>query len=142
MTWVRLDDGFSDHPKVAALSDAAFRAFVTALCYCNKNLTDGLVPALISKQITTRKSLAELLAVGMFERDGSNYRVHDYDQYQPSRESVISQRSATRERVSNWRGNRASNALGNGVTSDVGNGVSNTAPVPVPDPDRGREAVL
>ena len=60
MPWVKLDDGFTDHPKIASLSDSAFRTFVTALCYCNKNLTDGFVPALIARQISTPRGLKEI----------------------------------------------------------------------------------
>jgi hypothetical protein len=42
MSWVRLDDSFPEHPKVIALTDAAFRAHVRGLCYAGRFLTDGL----------------------------------------------------------------------------------------------------
>ena len=44
MAWTKLDDGFADHPKVAPLSDPAFRAFVAGLCFANRYLTDGVLP--------------------------------------------------------------------------------------------------
>ncbi len=96
MVWVRLDDGFTDNPKIAALSDAAFRSFITALCYCNKNLTDGLVPALIAKQVAAPRVLIELTTAVIFERVGANYRVHDYDQYQPSKADVETKQTASK----------------------------------------------
>lgn len=45
MTWTRLSDSFADSPQILALSDAAFRLHVTMLVWCNKQLTDGRVPA-------------------------------------------------------------------------------------------------
>ena len=41
MTWVKVDDALPEHPKVARLSDAAFRVHISALCYSARNLTDG-----------------------------------------------------------------------------------------------------
>lgn len=43
MSWVRLDDGFADHPKIAALDDRAFRIHIWALCYSARHLTDGFL---------------------------------------------------------------------------------------------------
>src|ERR1035437_8742986 len=45
MTWVRIDDGFPEHPKIARVG--AFGAWLQlqALAYCNRNLTDGFVPS-------------------------------------------------------------------------------------------------
>lgn len=129
MPWVKLDDGFTDHPKIAALSDSAFRTFVTALCYCNKNLTDGFVPALIARQISTPKGLKELCAVGVVEQDGKDFRVHDYTDYQPKRENVIAEREAAKERMNRVRANKALRS------PDVRANNERTSHNPVPDPD-------
>ena len=53
------------------------------------------------------------------------YQIHDYAEYQPSREKVVAERKKTAERVNRWRER-------NGVTNGVGNGVGTPAPVPVP----------
>ena len=44
MTWVRIDEEFYQHPKVAAAGPLALALQVAALCYCNRNLTDGFIP--------------------------------------------------------------------------------------------------
>ena len=44
MTWVRIDDSFSEHTKVASAGPLALALQVAALCYCNRQLTDGFVP--------------------------------------------------------------------------------------------------
>src|SRR5689334_2206511 len=38
VSYVTMDDRFPENPKVAALSAPAFRLFVTAVCYSNRNL--------------------------------------------------------------------------------------------------------
>ena len=44
MSWVRLDDEFPDHKKVAGLSNDAFCLHVTAMCWVAKWQTDGKLP--------------------------------------------------------------------------------------------------
>lgn len=44
MPWVRFDDQFTIHRKIAGLSDAAFRLHVSAIFWCARNLTDGFLP--------------------------------------------------------------------------------------------------
>lgn len=44
MPYLNLDDDFTEHPKVDALSDSAFRLHVSGMRYCAKNLTDGRIP--------------------------------------------------------------------------------------------------
>lgn len=140
MTWVRLDDCFPDHRKVEGLSDGAFRVIVSALCYANRNETDGSLNARdLAKIGATKKRVDELLAAGLFERDASGIRIHDYHDYQPSKAKRQADREATRERVAEHRAakrNAKGNSVtrgpdpggGNAVTTGVSNGGCNTAP--------------
>lgn len=126
MSWVKLDDNFSDHPKVISLSDRAFRALVRSMCYCARHETNGRVPKVKAHEFAGRRAFAELLESGRWEAAEGGVSVHDYLVYNPSRETLEAKRAATADRVTKWR----SNGVGNGVT----NAVSNTAPVPVPLP--------
>ncbi len=90
--WVRLDDQFAEHPKIIGLSDGAFRTHVAALCYCNRNLTDGHVPAALGSS-----HAAELLEAGIWELNGNGYDVHDYADYQPTGEETERIRELRRE---------------------------------------------
>jgi hypothetical protein len=87
MPWVRLEDDMPDHPKVIGLSNGAFRVFVEALCYANRYLTDGQVPATV---IPTRRRryVTELLDAGLWSKNGEGYTIHDYLEYQPSRSAA------------------------------------------------------
>ncbi len=44
MAWVRYDDQYPIHRKVAGLSDAAFRLHTAAIFWSARNGTDGFVP--------------------------------------------------------------------------------------------------
>lgn len=64
MGWVRLDDGFAEHPKIDALTDGAFRLHVAALGHAARHLTDGIVPEARLPRLVPRYKpalLAELL---------------------------------------------------------------------------------
>lgn len=129
MTWVRIDDSMPEHPKMVALTDRAFRQHVSALCYCNRNLTDGAIPDKIAHRLVTsgKRFAAELVDAGIWDKTVDGYQIHDYEDYQPTRAAVLRERSKTAERVARWRERNA-------VTPPDGNGVTNGAPIPVPVP--------
>jgi hypothetical protein len=156
VSWVRLDDAFFDNPKLAEhgmFAPLCGWQLVCILGYCNRYLTDGLIPKAKAHSLVAwehvgvmtggepglygvghdveGKELCELLAdCGHLEEpDEWTYLVHDYLDYQPSRAQVLTERSATAKRQAEWRERRR-----NGASNVVSNGVSNAAPVPVPVP--------
>jgi len=113
MPWVRFDDQFPIHRKLAGLSDAAFRLHVSAIFWCARNLTDGVVPVGDLEDVSARvrtptRFAAELVirrlwhlgdeecdseqcvAAGAPGIDG--WVIHDYLEYQPSRSKVLQTR--------------------------------------------------
>ena len=165
MSWVRLDDHMSEHPKVIAAGPLAAWLHVCALQYASRNLTDGFIPrravptlvnfdgvsvcvASISGGLAGvgddvhAEALAEILVeVGLWERVDRGYQIHDYLQFQPSKESILAQRRQNAERQATWRGRQhqaENNAPRNGVTNAATNAVTNGpvtgAPYPVPVP--------
>lgn len=126
MTWVKLDDGFCTNPKVIALSDRAFRAYVAAICYCAANLTDGVIPNAARHLIGKAPALDELVRVGMLTIVEDGYSVHDYLEYNPSRERVLADRRGSAARQA-----RARNGVSNGVTNAASHAVP-SHPNPIP----------
>lgn len=118
MTWVKLDDGLPDNAKVSDLSASAFRTYITALCFCSRNLTDGqLTEAQLRKVVCRRSDVDELLSCGLFEaREGGGAILHDFLEYQPSRTQVEARRKAVTERVQKHRGHEQPSRNGNAVT--------------------------
>ncbi len=126
MTWVRLDDAFATNPKVFMLSDGAFRAYVVGLCYASQHLTDGFVPAGYVKLRHAR----ELEAAGMWDQDGSGWQIHDFLEYNPSKQEVEQERA--RKVAAGRAGGLAS---GKARASRLLPEVPNPDPTrPVPDP--------
>jgi hypothetical protein len=127
MTWVRVDDHLPDHPKVLALGRdrmAAMGLWLIGNCYAARHLSDGFIPLAALPAGSAR--LARLLVdVGMWAESRDGYRIHDYDEYQPTKARVLAERAKNRERLQRWR-----NGVGNPVTPAVSNAASNGNPVP------------
>lgn len=156
MVWVRFDDGFAEHMKVSQLSDAAFRLHVSAILYCGRNLTDGLITTGNLRNLpSTKRLVAELVKARVWEDGPGGYVIHDYLDYNPSREEVLAAReqraeagriagqasAAARrrnaERNSNEQGNDSLNeSLTNRPTKTERNSNErgNEKPTPVPRP--------
>jgi hypothetical protein len=98
--YLRLDDGFAEHPKIVGLSDPAFRFHVSGLLYCSRNLTDGIVPANVLPMIRRvyRRPLGELQDRLLWTAlDGGKWwEIHDYLDWNWSREQVATRREINR----------------------------------------------
>lgn len=51
MTWVKVDDHFAEHPKMAAVGPVGWGVWLAGLAYCNRNLTDGFIPFEVAEGI-------------------------------------------------------------------------------------------
>lgn len=116
MPWVRIDENAMDHPKFIALSANAWRLWCEGMTYCQKHLTDGLIPRQGAKGMRyhSQASVAMLLAVlvpgkgPLWHDEAGNYRVHDYHDWNESRDRVLQARSENRDRRRKWRERHAS----------------------------------
>ena len=138
MTWARFDDGFPGHRKIRRLTDGAYRLHTTAICHCAHDLTDGFVtPEDITEMESIRqpeKRIAELVKADCWAVAVGGWMIHDYLDYNPSREQVIAERESARERKETWKAKRK--AERNAVPNTVPNGVGNVAPYPYPSRTR------
>lgn len=91
MSWVKVDDGFPDHPKTLVLSLAAQGLWLVGLCYANRLMTDGQVPAALLRRMGDQAAwpaAEELMAVGLWHETATGWEIHDYLQYQRSRTQI------------------------------------------------------
>lgn len=108
MGWVKLDDGFADHPKVVGLSLQARWAFIESLCYAARHETDGVVPDQVAANGPVRE---EILAAGLWESgtaSSGSIGIHDFLVYNPSRSEKERKRKLSR----NYRAPREGAGLG------------------------------
>ena len=89
MTWVMLDDKFPEHPKVLRAGPVAAWAYVRALCWSRRHLTDGFVPHEAVRELNARSSSPTLVRVGLWEEVEGGYHVHDWADYNPTKAQVI-----------------------------------------------------
>jgi hypothetical protein len=100
VTWLRIDDTALDHPKIAVLSDAAHRALFNSWIYCAKHETDGRFPAAMADAFTRQRAKArdELVTGKLWHENGSGYVVHDFNERNPTHESLERDRARAAER--------------------------------------------
>lgn len=122
LPWARIDDMLPGHPKVTSLSDAAFRLYISAICWSSMHRTDGHIPAAQLRFIAApikRPQLAvdQLVLSGLWEKNGNGWVIHDYLDYQPSAAKVKAEQEAKRKRQERWRqGRDASQDVSNDST--------------------------
>jgi hypothetical protein len=97
LTWIKLDDRAPRHPKIAGLSDRAFRWWVAGLCYASEFLTDGRLVAAFWRTVPT-SSQRELIDAGLWLFDGKVVTIHDYLVHQTPRQMVERERERNRQR--------------------------------------------
>jgi hypothetical protein len=110
MPWVKLDDRFPSHRKVALLSDRAFRLHVSAICWCSHNLTDGRISdremTLVAHVRGLKATAKQLEDAGLWDRTDDGWIVHDFLDYNPSREQALAERKKNAARQEKFRQKR------------------------------------
>ncbi len=115
MAWVKLDDQFFSHPKVQRAGRDARDLYLAGLTYCARGRTDGAIPQEALRLLAAMADIdgwqtaaAKLVEVGLWEPTQGGYMVHDYLDYNPTRERIEEVRKARAEAGS--RGGLASGA--------------------------------
>lgn len=112
MPWVKLDDQFAENDKIDHLSDGAFRLHVAALCHCAKNLTDGFIRADRLTRLVPRYKASYIAELTKPHRPDANplwvptaggYQIHDFIEYQKSRQWWKDKREKDAKRLAEWR---------------------------------------
>ena len=122
MAWVRIDDHFDEHPKMAKVGPIGWGVWMAGLAYCNRNLTDGFIPWTKAHTLTSFDlrdddgvvcTLTRDYGDHEFDIDASwvidllvsarlwivvkgGFMVHDYENYQPSKAQIEEERAKKR----------------------------------------------
>lgn len=123
MSWLRVDDAFARHRKVLQIPRArrktAIGLWTLAGTWVAQNLTDGALPAYMLDEFdATDEEVSDLLTVNLWERDGDDYLIHDYLDYNPSREQVLAEREAAKERQRRAREKSAAKRAADSAAAD------------------------
>jgi hypothetical protein len=116
--WAKFTLEFADHPKIAGLSDGAFRMLVEMILWSRQGLTDGFIPTAVAHRKWHTDSLTDsgyeslnelctndLRSPSLSEVEGG-YLIHDFVEVQGSRESVERRSEKNRDNVkARWERN-------------------------------------
>jgi hypothetical protein len=118
MPYLNLDDNYPDHPKVEALSDAAYRLHGSALFYAARFRLDGYLTRgqLRARNRWSAKTERELIDERLMHEpgdpcesktcppdDGRRYRLHDFFQWNKSRDWWDVEREKAAKRKEAWK---------------------------------------
>jgi len=111
VTWGRFEHDMPRNPKIAGLSDTAFRVWIEATLWSVGALTNGVLPSTVSTSVWTtvsrpKSAIKELLNAGVFEVEPEGYFVHDFGEYQEHPDQVKERREAARQRMRHLRAAR------------------------------------
>ena len=117
MGWAKLDDQYTDHPKVVAAGPMAELLDIRGIVHCARYETDGHIQAAqlprIAIGITSpKKQAAKLVEVGRWIEVEDGWQVHDFLEYHPSKAKKDEERAEARERMANARKNKAKGSQG------------------------------
>ncbi len=111
MSWVRIEDAVTEHPKHLKAGPAAAWLWVCGIAYCQRQLSDGFIPdqaiTLIGVGTDLRRNehptiLAKrLVRVGLFDRVPGGYQVHDYHDFNDTRSEALQRKEVIREQRRN-----------------------------------------
>lgn len=122
MAWLRLDDGFAEHPKIVALGDEAAWRWVRTLCYCARRRDPRLTGAVLERALGwTAEGVAELVALELLEEHGDGYySVHDWHRYNGARTPAERMRDYRRRLYGEQYGERGHGGRRGQYASDAG----------------------
>lgn len=92
---------FADSPKIAPLSDAAFRALVEMTLHSRRMLDDGFLDERIAHRKWKKRAIEELctndaVKPSLFRVDGG-FQIHDFGEHQQTRADIEKKREAGRK---------------------------------------------
>lgn len=105
MSWVKIDDQFADHPKIAQAGPLGLAVYVAGLCYSARYLTDGFIPHASAERFagSSPELRAKLVDLSLWDETDGGYLIHDYLDYNPPAAKVKAEREAAKARMNQNR---------------------------------------
>ncbi|MBM3276236.1 MAG: hypothetical protein FJZ00_13870 [Candidatus Sericytochromatia bacterium] len=156
MPWVKYDDQFPEHPKLASfgcLAPLVRDMHVCMTTWCSRYLTDGRIAKGVVERICAMTGIfvrgddgqptqvdhmavaARMVREGLLEDHGDHYLIHDYLEYNPSKEHVLAERKAAKERMQKMRSEKPAKFSTRSPEHPANFAQGSTTPVPDPVPD-------
>lgn len=92
MSWFRLDDKAAFHSKMVTAGNEVCGAVWRAGAWCSEHNRSGFVPRAVAHLIASPKVWHRAIAAGMVDVSESGYRIHDFNDYNPTDEQAAALR--------------------------------------------------
>lgn len=104
MAWVRIHDAALSHPKIVGIFDwrDPLHVWFWGLSYCQAHLTDGLIVSAAVPKMAL-KAASELVTRNLWAVIPDGWQVHDYLDWNDSRELVTKKRTEAKDRMRSYR---------------------------------------
>jgi hypothetical protein len=147
-----VDDLYPEHPKLVGLGtwcEVAGWLNLAALAWCKRYLTDGVLPraivwrlaafrgmAIDGVPVTPEAVAAKLVEARLWKERGPDYLIHDFLEYQESKDAILARREAFRRRQRKHRDSLKESSVTPDVTRDTRVTIASPSPSPsIEDPD-------
>lgn len=106
MPWIKLDDKWMDHPKIMRAGRDARDMWLASITWSARHLTDGNIPKemlpalaiMAGIDIANCQNFARvLLDVCLWNATENGYEIHDYLEYNPTKEQAIANKEARKD---------------------------------------------
>jgi hypothetical protein len=106
MSWFRVSDGWTEHPRFADADAADIAFWLACVAYCARNQTDGVIQKRTLKRIRfcTQKRVNKMYELGLLIDSGNgSVLIRDYLDHNPSKASIQERKAKWRERQRRYR---------------------------------------
>jgi hypothetical protein len=134
VVWVKLDDRFAENRKILSVSVSARWLHVEAMCYCGRNETGGLVPKDAALVRGMRENVKALVDAGLWDKATDGWRIHDWDEFNPSAALIAERRTAARDRKRKSREESRRDSRQDPTRARVPSPSPSPSPSPIPEP--------
>jgi hypothetical protein len=137
MPWFKVDDAFHCHPKAMRAGTVALGLWARCGSWAAQQLTDGFVPTDVALMYGTKTQIKALVSAGLWSDVDGGYQFHDWSPINPTREQVLADREAAKERQRRARDaaeSRRKSRVSHAVTDDEYQASSRS---PQPNPTEG-----
>ncbi len=135
MSWIKIEDGFPDHPKFLKVGPVCGYVALAAMAWSNRNLTDGFIPnqqvprlanlegicdeerGSSNDYVHTSEIVAALVEAGLWDPAEDGFQIHDYHDHQPTADSIKQRRQKDAARKAHGKA-RDSKATPNGFHAE------------------------
>jgi hypothetical protein len=109
VSWAKIDDNLTFHPKVLEAGNEAIGVWVRLLAWTACYMQDGRVPDNIVRSIDPdRRVIAKLVSVGMvYDKSDAGIELHDYLKFNPSKKQIEADRKKWRDDKRNKKKDKA-----------------------------------